>query len=84
MRVLRRNRFNLSIGGAHLSRHRTVQGAVLAAQAHADQTDKKSIYRIKVGGGLFLENLDAKIFIAGAGITGTPGKPGKTDPKKHI
>lgn len=29
----------------------------------------------------FLENLDARIFVAGAGLTGDPGAPGKIDPK---
>ena len=55
IRVLRRNGFNLSVGGTPLSQHRTVQGAVLAAQAHADQQDVKAIYRIRVDGGLYLE-----------------------------
>ena len=32
----------------------------------------------------FLENLDARIFVPGAGLTGTPGTPGKPDPKDNI
>ena len=32
----------------------------------------------------FLENLDVRIFIGGAGLTGTAGTPGKTNSKKHI
>jgi hypothetical protein len=31
----------------------------------------------------FLENLDARIFIPGAGLTGKPGIPGKPDPKNN-
>ena len=55
LRVLRQNAFRLHVGEIFLSRHRTVQGAVLAAQVHAEQEDAKAIYRIEVGGGLYLE-----------------------------
>lgn len=32
----------------------------------------------------FLENLDARIFVPGAGLTGTAGVPGKVDPKDTV
>lgn len=32
----------------------------------------------------FLENLDARIFVSGAGITGDPGAPGGVDPKDTV
>ena len=32
----------------------------------------------------FLENLDARIFVAGAGLTGSPGPTGGIDPKKTV
>ncbi len=32
----------------------------------------------------FLENLDARIFIPGAGLTGSPGVPKKIDPKDTV
>ena len=31
----------------------------------------------------FLENLDARIFVAGAGLTGAPGTPGKPGNKNN-
>jgi hypothetical protein len=58
LKVLHRNPFRLFTGGALLSSHLTVQGAVLAAQADADARDTEDedvfIYSLRVDGGLYL------------------------------